>query len=90
MLTIDYVMQSLRTLLKLNLKGARSSNQTRQSIASQIIVKLEQFVDDGLMVSYEIPKVSSDKDDPCICIVEVAFHLNYVIHQILISAQIKI
>lgn len=89
-LTIDAVMQRIRNLLKLNLKGAKSSGQTRQSIASQIIVKLEQLVDEGLIISYELPKVGSDKNDPCICIVEVAFALNHVINQILISAQIKL
>lgn len=89
-LTIDNVMMRIRELLKLNLKGARSSTQTQQSIASQIIVKLEQLLDEGLIVSYDIPKVSSDKNDPCICIVEVAFELNHVINQILISAQIKL
>ena len=63
---------------------------TRESIASQAVVCLAGFVEEGKLDSYEKPLCSQSGEDPSVCVVQVAFRIAHVIHQIVVDAKIQI
>ncbi len=89
-LVIDEVMAALRSRLTALLKGGRNNAATRESIASQAVVCLAGFVEEGKLDSYEKPLCSQSEEDPSVCVVQVAFRIAHVIHQIVVDAKIQI
>ena len=89
-LIIDQVMTTLRDMLQERLKGRQNNAVTQESVASQVTVELSRMAEQGLLVSYQRPKVSVSSQDSGILVVELSFAIAHVIDQIYISAQIQV
>lgn len=49
LLTVDHIMQAVRQMLTEKLRGVRSSQQSLESVASQVTVLLRQKEEEGLL-----------------------------------------
>jgi len=86
-LIIDNVMRSIRRCLRHRLKGAPASVN---SIRDQIAVELAEKIDEGIIRSAAPPKVSPDKSDPDVCVVELSFSVAHMPSRIHITAHISV
>lgn len=89
-LYIDSVMQGIRASLRASLRGVQLTTRSLHSIQSQVVVELAEKADRGVIESFDTPKVYSDKSDPTVCVVELAFHVAHVISQIHVTAHIQV
>lgn len=89
-LIIDEVIPAIRQSLSSFLPGAKNNSATRSSIATQTIIKLEEYKSLDIIDSYEEPLVYASSDDASICIVEIEFTIERGLNQINISAHIKV
>ncbi len=87
-LAADDVVRTIRQAIRLRLKGMKNTVVTRESIASQIVVELENKRTQGVIDSYLPPVVKPHPDDPSVCVVTLRFRAAPEISQIVISAQI--
>lgn len=87
-LAADDVVRTIRQAVRLRLKGMKNTAVTRESIASQIVVELENKLAQGVIDSYLPPVVKPHPDDPSVCVVTLRFRAATEISQIVISAQI--
>ena len=87
-LAADDVVRTIRQAVRLRLKGMKNTAVTRESIASQIVVELENKLAQGVIDSYQPPVVKPHPDDPSVCVVTLRFRAAPEISQIVISAQI--
>ena len=89
-LIIDHVMETVRSALKSRLSGMKNTTQTRESIASQVTVELQQLLEQEILESYQAPRVYVHSEDPSVLVVELAFTVAHAANQILISASIQV
>lgn len=89
-LIIDEVIPGLRDMLKNNLLGGKNNVTTRSAIATQTVIKLQEYKDSGIIVDYQQPNISVSDQDATVCIVEVSFTVSHGLNQIIISANIKV
>lgn len=87
-LAADDVVRTIRQAVRLRLKGMKNTAVTRESIASQIVVELENKRTQGVIDSYLPPVVKPHPEDPSVCAVTLRFRAAPEISQIVISAQI--
>ncbi len=87
-LAADDVVRTIRQAVRIRLKGMKNTAVTRESIASQIVVELENKLAQGVIDSYLPPVVKPHPDDPSVCVVTLRFRAAPEISQIVISAQI--
>jgi hypothetical protein len=87
---LDTVIPSLRDALKGILDSSRGDQTGLNSILSLTVCKLDNFLDEGLIASYEMPVVSLDETDKSVCIVEVAFVISQGISSIYLTAHISV
>lgn len=89
-LIIDDVLQNLRAALKTRLRGGRIAGASMQTIHSQVVVELAARQSEGLLESFETPRVYASADDPAVCVVELSFSVAHVISQIHVTAHIQV
>ena len=89
-LVIDRVLSGLRAVLKSRLGSLRNNERTRGAIKAQAAVELSARRQEGLIDSFDSPVVTSDTDDPSICIVEVGFTVAHGINQIHVLAHVSV
>lgn len=89
-LIIDEVIKSIRDALKNNISAAKNNVTTRNAINSQVTVKLQEFLDSGIIDSYSVPNVYQSSEDQSVCIVELEFTVVQGINQIHITANINV
>ena len=89
-LIIDEVIKSIREALKNNISAAKNNVTTRNAINSQVTVKLQEFLDAGIIDSYSAPNVYQSSEDQSVCIVEIEFTVVQGINQIHITANINV
>lgn len=84
----DDVVQTIRQAVRLRLKGMKNTPVTRESIASQIVVELENKKTQGVIDQYLPPIVRAHAQDAAVCVVTLQFQTAAEMSQIVISAQI--
>lgn len=89
-LILDTVIPALRQTLKQRLAYTKNNQVGLNTILSVVICRLDDFVDTGLIHSYDTPNVTLDEDDPTICLVEVGFVVTQGISSIYLTAHISI
>lgn len=89
-LIIDEVIKSIREVLNDNILKAKNNIATRSAISSQVVVKLQEFLDANIIDSYATPIVYQSDDDATICIVEIDFTVSQGINQIHIMVNINV
>lgn len=89
-LIIDEIIPGLREMLRSSLLGGKNNVTTRSAISTQTIIKLQEYMDAGLIETYDNPVVSVSSDDATVCIVKVSFTISRGLNQIVISASIKV
>ncbi len=89
-LIIDHVMAAVRAALLLLLRGAKSTAQSYNAVASQVIVLLTEKQEQGIITGFEGPAVFSHPDDPSICVVELSFGVAYAVNQIHIKTHVLV
>lgn len=87
-LAADDVVRTIRQAVRLRLKGMKNTPVTRESIASQIVVELENKQAQGVIDCYLPPVVRAHSADPAVCMVTLQFQAAPEMSQIVISAQI--
>lgn len=87
-LAADDVVRTIRQAVRLRLKGMKNTPVTRESIASQIVVELENKQAQGVIDRYLPPVVREHPADPAVCDVTLQFQAAPEMSQIVISAQI--
>lgn len=73
LLTVDHIMQAVRQMLTEKLRGVRSSQQSLESVASQVTVLLQQKEEEGLLEDWSDPVVYTRPEDASVCVVELSF-----------------
>lgn len=86
-LAVQDVITSIRSAVKLRLRGLRNNPITRESIASQIVVELQAKRSLGIIDSFDPPRVEPHPQDAGICVATIAVRVAPEIQQIVISAQ---
>ncbi len=89
-LIVDDIMHALRQSLRLLLQGAKNTPQGFEAIGSQVLVLLAAKKEAGLITDYSPPRVYEKPGDPSVCMVEVRFHVAFVVNQIHIEAYIQV
>lgn len=89
-LTIDTVIPALRELLREKLNLLQNNQAGLNTILSLVVCRLDDFVDEGLISEYQMPRISLDAEDSSVCIVEVAFTVRQGISSIYLTAHISI
>lgn len=84
----DDVVRTIRQAVRLRLKGMKNTPVTRESIASQIVVELENKKAQGVIDRYLPPIVRAHAQDAAACVVTLQFQTAAEMSQIVISAQI--
>ena len=87
---IDQILQRARNTMKALLKTAKSGTATMQSMASQMTVLLAATVDEGLLRSFEAPRIYPLASDASVCVIELSFAVATAINQIHITAHIQL
>lgn len=89
-LIADDVIPSIRSVLS-NLIGSSKNNaKTRNSIATQAAIQLQNKKQQGIIQSYKNPVVSVSEDDSSVLIVDIEFTVQKGINQIIVSAIINV
>lgn len=89
-LIIDKVIKSIRTMLESNIMHSMNNVTTRGAISSQVTIKLQEFLDTGIIDSYAVPNVYQADYDDSVCIVELDFTVTQGVNQIHITVNINI
>ncbi len=89
-LIIDHVMTAVRGTLLLLLRGAKSTLQSYNAVASQVIVLLSEKQAQGIITGFDGPAVAAHPDDPSICVVELSFGVAYAVNQIHIKTHVLV
>jgi len=84
-LIIDYVMDRLRGCLH---RRVSAGVVNPQSIRDQVTAELAAITDEGVLADFAPPNCYSSKEDPALCIVELAFSAAHLISRIHITARI--
>lgn len=87
---IDDVISTVRKSLQQRLKGLRTTTDSLDSISSQVLVELVAKKNQGLLESVQLPRVYPHKEDPSVCVVEIAFTVAHVISQIHLTAHVQL
>ena len=87
---VDYVMASIRNMLKVRLKGAKNSQSTLEAIRTQTALQLEEMLDSEIISSYDPPTAFVSEEDTTICVVEISFSVMHIMHQIHLMAYITV
>ena len=89
-LTVDTVIPALRELLQDRLETLGGDQTGLNAILSLVVSRLDDFVDLGLISSYETPAVFLEESDPSVCIVEVGFTVAQGLASIYLTAHITV
>lgn len=89
-ITVDYIMESIRNMLYTLIKAKKLSGVSYDSISSQVCVLLSEFVAMGLLSSFEIPNIYRQSSDSSVCVVDVKFKLLPCVDTIHLSAEILV
>ena len=90
LLTVDHIMQAVRQMLTEKLRGVRSSQQSLESVASQVTVLLQQKEEEGLLEDWSDPVVYTRPEDASVCVVELSFAVARVVSRITVTASITL
>lgn len=90
LLTVDHIMQAVRQMLTEKLRGVRSSQQSLESVASQVTVLLRQKEEEGLLADWSDPVVYTRPEDASVCVVELSFAVARVVSRITVTASITL
>lgn len=90
LLTVDHIMQAVRQMLTEKLRGVRSSQQSLESVASQVTVLLRQKEEEGLLEDWSDPVVYTRPEDASVCVVELSFAVTRVVSRITVTASITL
>ena len=90
LLTVDHIMQAVRQMLTEKLRGVRSSQQSLESVASQVTVLLQQKEEEGLLEDWSDPVVYTRPGDASVCVVELSFAVARVVSRITVTASITL
>lgn len=83
-------MQAVRQMLTEKLRGVRSSQQSLESVASQVTVLLRQKEEEGLLADWSDPVVYTRPEDASVCVVELSFAVARVVSRITVTASITL
>ncbi|MEG1447895.1 MAG: hypothetical protein RR048_04150 [Oscillospiraceae bacterium] len=89
-ITVDYIMESIRNMLYLLIKSKKVSGISYDSISSQVCVLLSEFATRGLISSFEIPNIYPYSTDSSVCVIEVKFKLLPCVDTIHLKAEILV
>lgn len=89
-LVTDFVLKTVRTALQDSLAGAKNTLRTREAVATQAAVALEEQRAAGLLASYSLPRVSADPEDPGVCRLSLEFAVQRGLNQIVIAARLLV
>lgn len=89
-LVIDTVIPALRNILRTKLGFIQNNKTGLNSILSLVVCQLDEFVDQGILSSYQMPRIFLDSEDTSVCIVEVAFTVALGINSIYLTAHISV
>lgn len=87
---VDNVIPEIRDSLKRMFSRAKNTNQTRDSIRTQVVIILEKKLSDEIIDSYGNISVTQDADDPTICNVSFEFAVAHGINKIIVNASIMV
>ena len=87
-LTIDYVINSLRTCLKSMFEGEYSDSLLLSAIKTQTQILLEDFLNNGIINNFSISEIALDENN--ICNVKIEFTPITLVNQLSITANIRL
>ncbi len=87
---IDDVVQTVRALLKRQLRGAKNNAATRDALRTQTACELSKKLAAGIIDSYTPPLLYPKEGEPTVCVAEIGFAVVYGIHRIEILAHISV
>lgn len=89
-LTADRVITSLKELLDKRLQGTGRGKTTLGSIKSLVECYFITALEEGLISSYEKPRISLSEDDKSVCLIGISFTIFEGIAQIYMNAEITV
>ncbi|MDQ5983843.1 MAG: hypothetical protein RUMPE_00872 [Eubacteriales bacterium SKADARSKE-1] len=89
-LIIDEIVKEIRTLLKSNFVGAKTTSNTRKAMSSQTALKLQEFLNKKIITDYALPELSLQEGNTNVCSVNLDFSVGKVLNQVHITADILI
>jgi len=87
-LIIDDVMAGIRGALKGKLSG--SGKVSLESLRDLVAVGLRGKQDDGIIMSFALPRVRPKEGDPSVALVEISFRAAHLLSQIHLTANIRV
>ncbi len=86
----DFIIRNIREALYTSLSFSSNYLVSYSSIENQVIIKLQEYLELGLISSYEKPNIYQSTNDQSVCIVELDFVVINGVNQIHLTANIKV
>ncbi len=87
---IDAIVPMIRNSVEQRMQFLVNSKASIDSLASQIVILLSEFVDDGLLSDYDNPILQISTEDPTRLIINLSFTIAQGINQIAITCHISV
>ncbi len=87
---IDSVVPIIRVAIEQRLKFLVNSKSSIDSLATQIVIILSNFKDDGILSDYDNPIINISIDDPSVLEIDLSFTVAQGINRIAITCHITV
>ena len=86
LLITDHVLKRIRARLR---RMLTSGGISPQSIRDQVVVELAGMTDEGIITGFEPPFCRTDREDPTLCLIDIAFSAAHLIDRIYLTLSVN-
>ena len=79
-----------RSALRARFRRAKTTEQSRGAIRSQVVLELENKLTREIITGYDGVRVEADTENPTVCLVDFSFTVAHGLNQIWVSAHITV